>query len=44
MFKVMGGGEGRQPCSRSMGWGVRGVSYVQDDGGGGVEGRPPCSR
>ena len=36
MFKVMGGGEGRQPCSR---WWegmrrVKGISHVQCDGRG----------
>ena len=53
MFKVMGGDEGRQPCS--MCWeGVRGVSHVQCVGRGwgasamlkvlgGGEGRQPCS-
>ena len=51
MFKLMGGSEGRQPCSRC--WeGCRGVSHVQGDGRGVShvqgddrgEGRQPCSR
>ena len=39
MFKVMGGGAGVSFMFKVMG--VRGVSYVQGDGG---EGRQPCSR
>ena len=31
MFKVMGGGEGCQPCSRCWEARVRGVSHVQGD-------------
>ena len=42
MFKVMGGGEGRQPCLGD-GRGVRGVSHVKRDDKGGV-GRQPFSR
>ena len=41
MLKVIGGGEGRQPCSRLWEGVSRGVSHVQGDGG---EGRQPCSR
>ena len=39
MLKVLGGGEGHQPCS--MCWeGVRGVTHVE--GGGRGEGCHPC--